>query len=133
MSSCQNTSSITVYCIIIPSFAVLAFAKEDNTVRLVSIKLTNSFTFLLYVSLSPQLLFCCISHFSSLYNSPRLTRAVSYSLTAASEVAEGGLEIISLYCASAFLGFVLTSFCASCILSESAGAMLMLEELERLL
>lgn len=68
------------------------------------------------------------THFSSRYNSPRLTRAVSYSRVAASEVTEGGLEMISLNCASAFLASVFASFCASCILTESAGAILISSE-----
>jgi hypothetical protein len=55
-----------------------------------------------------------------------LIRAVSYSLTAASEVADGALDTISLYCASAFLGSVFAIFRASSILAESAGAILSL-------
>ena len=62
--------------------------------------------------------------FSSLYSSPKLTKAVSYSRTAASEVADGAFESISWYCASAFFGSVLTDACAAFILSEFAGAML---------
>jgi len=66
-----------------------------------------------------------IPHFSSPYNSPRLINAVSYSRTAASDVMEGGLEMISLYCVSAFRGSVFVNFLASWILTESAGAILM--------
>ena len=53
------------------------------------------------------------THFSSRYSSPKLIKADSYSLTAASDVTEGGLEMISLYMASAFRGSVLASCCAS--------------------
>jgi hypothetical protein len=109
----------------IPSFAVFAFAKEDNTVRLLVTRSTNSSTFLLDVSDIPTSLPHAYAHFSSRYNSPRLTNAVSYSRIAASEVTEGGFEMISLYCSSAFLGSVFATFCAASILSESAGAILM--------
>ena len=63
------------------------------------------------------------TYFSSRYSSPKLTNAVSYSLMAASEVTEGGLEIISLYRASVFRGSVDLSFLASFTLSESPCAM----------
>jgi hypothetical protein len=94
----------------IPSFAVFAFANDDSTVRLVVIRSTNPFAFLFVVSDYPNFLPNRGAHFSSRYSSPKLTRAVSYSRTAASEVAAGGLEMISLYCASAFLGSVFASF-----------------------
>ena len=105
----------------LPSFAVLAFAKEDNTVRLVLISSTKSSAFLNAVSII-QHVADNLSHFSSRYSSPKQTKAVSYSRTAASEVTEGGLEMISLNCASAFLGSVFANFCASTTRAESAGA-----------
>jgi hypothetical protein len=108
----------------VPSFAVFALAKEDNTVRLVVIRSTKSLALLNTVSINPYNLAGLNPHFSSRYNSPKLTNAVSYSRTAASEVTEGGLEMMSLYCASAFFGSVFASFLASAILAESAGAMM---------
>lgn len=110
---------------LVPNLAVFAFANEDNTVRLVVIRFTNSSAFLSNVSHAQPEATRSSTHFSSRYNSPKLTKAVSYSRTAASEVAEGGLEMISLYCASAFRGSVLANFFASRILIESAGAIVM--------
>lgn len=40
--------------------------------------------------------FRSLAHFSSRYNSPKLIRAVSYSLMAASDVTEGGFDTMSL-------------------------------------
>lgn len=110
---------------IIPNLAVFAFANEDKTVRLVVIRFTSSSAFLLSFSIPVLSNFQGPSHFSSRYNSPKLTRAVSYSRTAASEVTEGGFEIMSLNCASAFLESIFASFFASTIRAESAGAILM--------
>lgn len=108
---------------IIPSFAVFAFAKEDNTPLLVVIRSTSSSAFLLGVSNMHNQTPLHGPYFSSRYNSPRLTKAVSYSRTAASDVTAGGLEMISLYSASAFRGSVFASVWASCILGDSGGAM----------
>jgi hypothetical protein len=109
---------------IIPSFAVFAFAKEDNTVRLVVTSSTSSSGFLHVISNAQPENIHSEAHFSSRYSSPKLTSAVSYSRTAASEVTEGGLEMISLYKASAFLGSVFVKPFASSILAEFAGAIL---------
>lgn len=49
-------------------------------------------------------------------------RAVSYSLTAASEVTDGGWEMMSLRSFSALRGSSLRSFRACCTLSESPCA-----------
>jgi hypothetical protein len=108
----------------IPNFAVFAFANEDNTVRVDVISSTSSFAFLAMISIMILRTFGIVLYFSSRYSSPKLTRAVSYSRTAASEVTEGGFEMISLYCISAFRGSVFASFFASTILADSAGAML---------
>lgn len=80
----------------IPSFAVFAFANDDRTVRLLVTRSTSSFEFLGQVSSASYALPSQAAYFSSRYSSPRLTKAVSYSLMAASEVTEGGLEMISL-------------------------------------
>jgi hypothetical protein len=112
---------------VVPSFAVFAFANEERVVRLVVTRSTNASAFLQEVSITAlRATDSASSHFSSRYNSPKLTKAVSYSRTAASEVTAGGLEMISLYCASAFLGSVFAVFFASSILDESATAILLL-------
>lgn len=90
----------------IPNFAVFAFAKEESTPLLVVIKSTNSSAFLQDVRDLHNQTLLHGAYFSSRYNSPRLTKAVSYSRMAASDVADGGWEITSLYRASALRGSV---------------------------
>jgi hypothetical protein len=65
-----------------------------------------------------------VTDFPSLYSSPRLTRADSYSRVAASDAALGAVEVMDLKMASALEGSVLASFWASWTLSESPAAML---------
>ncbi len=81
-----------------PSLAVLAFANDDSTVLLLVTKPTSCSVFLCCVRLGalPRLLAARPAYFWSRYSSPRLMRAASYSLTAASEVTDGGFETISL-------------------------------------
>jgi hypothetical protein len=63
----------------VPSFDDLAFANDEKTERLSRTRLTSSCVF-----------------FSSLYSSPKLISAVSYSFVAVSDVTWGAFDVISL-------------------------------------
>lgn len=90
----------------IPSFDDFALAKDEKTVRLSLTRSTSSWVFL-YSCVSSNCKHtgrwqrtaraqCGDTNFSSRYSCPKLIRADSYSLVAASEVAAGALDVISL-------------------------------------
>lgn len=88
----------------VPSFDDFALAKEERTVLLSRTRSTSSCVFLDRGRQQAELFRCLVgwctldmqTYFSFLYSSPKLINACSYSRVAASELAEGALEIISL-------------------------------------